>query len=163
MYLMTRNTTIAHCFMFPDKRSLMLLMAFKTRLIDIIHGRGAPWPGFLPMRAVAIGTAHLAFQHRMPVRHMELGFFLSMAAKTDGRVLLRVDDIILAPRFLSMNAARAMTDLTALSRTLDLVIGNTCMGGDPELLMLLFMTGCTGLCPYIGRFLKQLLETLLFC
>lgn len=47
-------------FMLPDKRALLVFVAFETSLIDILESRGRPWTDFLTMGRVTIDAGHFS-------------------------------------------------------------------------------------------------------
>ena len=75
---MADDATLADCFVLKDKWTALRCMTLETRVIStherdstaldrLVQARSAALNRHSLMRIVAIGTAHLPFQHRMPM------------------------------------------------------------------------------------------------
>ena len=65
------------------------------------------------MRVMAVAATHLAFEHRMMVRQVELSALVQMALKTGLRRFARVDDGVARATRLIVQAARPVAGLAA--------------------------------------------------
>jgi hypothetical protein len=65
------------------------------------------------MRVVTIGAAHFAFEHRMVVRQLECRANFQVTLETSFRRLTRIDNRMRCASALDVQAARAVTRLTA--------------------------------------------------
>ena len=122
MHLMADRTSFTQTFMLPDKRTALFLVTFKTRLVDVFHTRGPPWPRVNAMKIMTIGTAHFAFQYWMMIRQPEFGLFVHVAGEANLRLIAGVDDVVLAAAVFRVDAPRAMTHLTTLRNALYLFL-----------------------------------------
>jgi hypothetical protein len=108
------RTTFPERLMFKDKRPTLIFMAFKTGFIHTDQTGPCPRAGIRAMQIVAIGTGHLSFQNRMPIRKTEFSFFIQVTSKTHLRFLAGIDHCPFTATIFSVHTTRAMTYFTSL-------------------------------------------------
>src|SRR3989338_9027740 len=92
MHLVAGGASLPQGLVLPDKGAPLVLVALEARLIDPFQRRGRPRPDLGPVRLVAIGAAHLAFEHRVVVVESEFGLLIQVAGEAGAGIFPRIDD-----------------------------------------------------------------------
>ncbi len=150
MDLVARSAAFPKRQMLKHKRSALLFMAFKARLIHVRHRSGRPGPCIRAMGIVAVRAGHMPFQNGMTVRKLKLCFLFHVAGKTHFWIFAGIDNLVaFAAAGLRMEtpgtvAHLATLDLDAFHRN-----SNSLMGGKLKIPDFFFMTRAAGLRPDI--------------
>lgn len=108
MHGMARGATFPHRLMFKDKRPGLGRMALKANLLLVQQRRSARWQGRAAVRVVAIAAGDLAFEHRVPVRQVELAPLVQVALEADLGRLAGIHNGVGVSATLRVEAARAV-------------------------------------------------------
>ena len=111
MRAVTNRAALAHCLMLEDKRSRLIAMTSRTRLIESRQAKATSrFHDVSTMRIVALNTVHLAFNHRMMLRQRKLRVRLQVALKAGGRIITGIQNkLSLTAPHLDVFAPRTMT------------------------------------------------------
>ena len=144
VHLVTGRATFTDRFVFPNKRTALFFVAFKTSFVNILKRRGRPGPDVFAVRAVAIGAIHLPLENGMMKRLAKFHFFIQVADKTGLRIFMRIDDVADPAALLHMKARRSVTHLASLNLHFFMRNADARVGGPLEFLHLLFVAGAAG-------------------
>ena len=134
-------TAFTHRQMLDHKWTALLLVALEAGFIHVGHRSSGPGSCGRTVRIVAIGAGHMAFQHGMVMREIELGFLFHVAGETHFGVLTGIDNLnTFATARFHVKARGPVThfaafDLDAFHRNGDLLVG-----GELEILDLFGVT-----------------------
>ena len=121
---MADHTTLTQCLVLINPRAPLLGVALKASFVSAQESKPTGFEVLLNVcrcafdrdslvRVVTIGAAHFAFEHRMVVRQLKLCPHFQVTLKTSFRRLARIDNRVRCASARDVQAARAVTRLTA--------------------------------------------------
>ena len=117
---MAGSAALFGSFVVEDKRTALREVALETGSVLAQEGdaatfnildetRAAAFDDIALVRVMAIGTAHLAFRHRMMMRELEAGANISVALEAGIRIATWIDNAHMSAPGLHMQAGRTLT------------------------------------------------------
>ncbi len=110
---MTTGATFVQGVMCENERSSLRAVALETGLVIARQGGATAFDGLSFVRIMTVGAGDLAFFQRMVIRKAELATLLQMALEAGFRIFLGINDCVMRAAGLIVNAAGAVTGLTA--------------------------------------------------
>ena len=109
--IVTNGATLAHGFVFEDKRPSLIAMTFGAGLIEPRNAESAGWfHDVSAMWIVTLYTVHLAFDYGMMLRHGKLRVRLEVTLKTGSRIFAGIqNELAFAATHFDVFAAWAVT------------------------------------------------------
>lgn len=111
--VVTGDTSLAHCLVLENKRSLLRDVAADAGVIHRRQLRARPKHRLAAVRLVAIDTRHLPSQDRVAVGKIKLTAFVEVTLETRFGGTPRVHDGAGRPAALHVRAGRAMAGFTS--------------------------------------------------
>ena len=120
VWRMTHDTALAQCFVFINKGPTLRGVTFETGFVSAEKRQAAAlerllrigctgFDGLAGMWVMTITTAHLAFEHGMAMRQLELRAHIQVTLKTRFRRSSRINDRVRGAAALHVQTARPMT------------------------------------------------------
>ena len=106
--IVTSGAAFAHRFMLEHKRTALRCVALTAGVVLGEQRRSAASHRWTFMRIVATAATHLPVQHRVAVGQLELSALVQVALEADFGRLPGIDDRVMRPAGLIVNAARAV-------------------------------------------------------